>query len=400
MELTAIVDTLLNKSKEFGDIAQNVNESSKMRKEHALNAAQSIVKSIEVGIELLERVEDISQKNLDMQKQYDNVLNSLKKIIGDFDQQHNILEQIKNSEELKAANLPTVEELRVKYLKTLNQGTPVIREINDLIKEMLSLDEQIIQRKKSQKERTEKLKESNATIQEDADRAIAGSSSNLERGLELEKNFKTVEKLIEGKDIAELNKLKEEAKIGWELAVTVNKSSKSQWEFAEQVNLFTKELNDESISIKELVIEKSKVFGKTVALIAEISVLVCCELAEYIKDIEDQDLKGKADGVSGGDLEQFNNLIASIDSSCTEISMISTMNYDMAENIGLNASLEHKAVEIAKIETEHYATIKDEVERMTEATHYPVEGSGKNIDNGQILEKNVLELINQIENAG
>ena len=63
----------------------------------------------------------------------------------------------------------------------------------------------------------------------------------------------------------------------------------------------------------------------------------------------------------------------------------------MTDKSHLNNEIETKSVELTEKELEYYNNIKKAVSAMTEDTAYPIEGSGKNIENGKILEKNLQE---------
>ena len=73
-----------------------------------------------------------------------------------------------------------------------------------------------------------------------------------------------------------------------------------------------------------------------------------------------------------------------------------SLNYDMTESSHINNQIETKAVELTDDEIKIYDKIKDEAESMTEATRYPIEGSGKNIVNGKELEVLIKKLIEEI----
>ncbi len=88
----------------------------------------------------------------------------------------------------------------------------------------------------------------------------------------------------------------------------------------------------------------------------------------------------------------FNALNILVKIACNDIRTVSALNYDMTDNIHLNNETETRAVTISREELGCYTDIKKEVEAMTEATRYPVEGSAKNIENGKILEAELKNL--------
>ena len=69
----------------------------------------------------------------------------------------------------------------------------------------------------------------------------------------------------------------------------------------------------------------------------------------------------------------------------------------MADASHLNNEVEDKTVKSTKKEMQFFDSIKKEVELMTEATRYPIEGSNKNIVNGKKLEENLAKIISGIK---
>ena len=93
---------------------------------------------------------------------------------------------------------------------------------------------------------------------------------------------------------------------------------------------------------------------------------------------------------------KLNELEIYVSIAANDINKIMSLNYDMTESSHINNQLETKAVELTDNEIKLYDEIKDEVESMTEATKYPIEGSDKNITNGKELEILLKKLIEEI----
>jgi hypothetical protein len=68
----------------------------------------------------------------------------------------------------------------------------------------------------------------------------------------------------------------------------------------------------------------------------------------------------------------------------------------MTDTSHLNNEIEDKSVKSTKKETEYYDQIRKEVAAMTEATAYPVEGSGRNIENGRQIEELLKSILAQM----
>ena len=92
----------------------------------------------------------------------------------------------------------------------------------------------------------------------------------------------------------------------------------------------------------------------------------------------------------------MNDFISSVKIACNDVKYLGAVNYDMADSSHLNNETEDSALKLTRREIEYYDGIKKEVEGMTEATRYPIEGSNKNITNGKNLEKYLKEVIDQM----
>ena len=63
----------------------------------------------------------------------------------------------------------------------------------------------------------------------------------------------------------------------------------------------------------------------------------------------------------------------------------------------LNNELETKTVDFTNKEMECNNKIREEVDLMTEATRYPMEGSDKNGANGKLIEENIQIILDSIK---
>ena len=203
------------------------------------------------------------------------------------------------------------------------------------------------------------------------------------------KKIKNIEKLLEKGNIKEIKNLSHEANIGWRIAEKVNKSSKLQLDFAERVNYFTKQLHEDSVAIKDIISDKHVVFEKNLQNITVLTVYLSIKFKKYL-DVEAlvDKLKCVRENV-----EYLNNFKAYVKIACKDIKNISVLNYDMADTTLINNETETKIIDVTKKEIECYDSMKKEVEDMTSATRYPMEGSNKNISNGKILEKSIREMV-------
>ena len=381
---------LLNKTAEkFGSIARKVNESSKNRKAHSEEVIDLINKSLDVGEELNEKLELVKNANI-VQRNKDNIVaNTCNIIEANLNKQFELLKKL---EESGTFNTNTLEKIKTK-LEELNEAIkealPTIQKIIKYDNDVILMDNLIIMKKGYQQNSIRTLFNLSNISLEDANKAIDGSSSNLTRGLDLVKRFKNVEQLLKNNKKDKLIDLVEDAGQGWNIAVDVNNSSKSQLEFAEKVNQFTKNLHDDSISIKDIVIEKHNIFEECLQVITILTVILSIKFKKYL-DIESI---MKEVNYSDKNRELLNNLNILADIACRDIREVTDLNYDMTDCSHLNNELENSTVELTEKEIEFFDAIKFEVEAMTAATAYPIEGSSKNITNGKLMEKKLKELM-------
>lgn len=388
-----IFKELNKKSDEFGSIARKVNESSKKRKTYANEVIKYINLSLNIGEELIKEIKSVQKEDNEIRDKNNIVLSKCQILELNTKNQLKLLAKLKS----KKAITPEINEqitAKIKYLDgALKEAVSYARMVIKNANEIILMGDHIIMLKLFQEQSARKLKELALKSLADAERAIEGSGANLQRGLKMVAKLKSVQTLINRKDKKELNSLLVQATTGWKTAVKVNESSLSQYEFAEKVSLFTKQLHKESVNIKNLVIAKHHRFEDNLQLATVLTVILDLKFKKYleiesiIKNIEIKEIHR----------DIFNDLFAYIQIACNEVKTIGVMNFDMADCSHSNNELEDRTVKSTQKEVEYYDSIKKEVLNMTKATAYPIEGSGANIGNGKILEKNLKKIISCIK---
>jgi len=378
-----IISNLNDIAEEFGQIAKKVNESSKLRKGHSEKAIKFINLSLEIGNVLTKDLNSVAKSNTELRNQDTIVHNTGKVLIANTAKQKTLIEELKNAggltDEQSDGMIAKITALEDAISKAKENIQNIIEKDNIII----FLDNLLLYKKKLQQDALQKLKKLTDKAFEDAEKAIQGSSSNLERGLELVSKFKTVEKMAGDGNKDDLENLKEDAGKGWNIAVEVNKNSNSQLEFAEQVNAFTHQLHNDSLDIEKLVIEKHHVFEQNLQTITVLTVLISLKIMKYL-EIEDAISKIEPDNITR---QIYSDLLAHVSVACTDVRQMAALNYDMTDTSHLNNEIEDKTVKATKKELEYYDEIRKQVELMTEATRYPIEGSHRNISNGKKLEE-------------
>jgi hypothetical protein len=383
------IDSLYKIADEFGSIAKNVNESSKRRKDHSEEIINQINKSLGIGDTLNQKLESVADANV-VQRNQDNIVFNTCKILNS-----NMSKQLELVNELKLSGVVdgniideltgSIDELISSIREAINNVQEIIENDNNII----LMDSLIMTRKKYQQDSISTLKKLARISLEDAEKAIDGSSSNLQRGLDMVEKFKSVDSLVKDNKVDDLKNLADDANRGWNIAKNVNKSSNSQLEFAEKVKEFTDQFHEDSTTIKEMVVEKHHMFEQNLQIVTVLTVVLSLKFKKYLEindTVQKIEFNDKIRNI-------MNNLSIFIDIACKDITDVTKLNYDMTDASHLNNEVETKTVDLTKEELECFEKIQSEVEKMTEATRYPIEGSGKNIENGQVMEKLLNEVI-------
>ncbi len=387
---------LLDIAEEFGNIAKKVNDSSQKRKIHSEEAMKFLNQCLEIGEILNKDVETIANTNKELSNQNNAVLNSCLILHSNMKNQSQILKNLKKTRVLDNKIIDELNSYIENLQESLDKSLDTIKEVIAIDNNIILMDKLIITRKQYQRENIYQLKELTLRSLEDAENAIKGSSSNLSRGLEMVDKFKNVKHMIENNEIDKLKSLSEEASTGSNIAQKVNKSSSSQLEFAERVNQFTEQLHSDTLAIKDLVINKHESFKNNLENITIITVILSLEFKSYFGIKEYVNNIILSENLPPDSREDLLNFIAFTNIASGNIDYLANLNYDMTESIHLNADLESKSLELTNIELDHYNSIKKEVNSMTDATRYPIEGSSLNIKNGSRLEELLTKLINEI----
>ncbi len=382
IELNRIAD-------DFGSIAGRVNEASVTRKKHSIEIIGLIDKSLEIEGSLDIKLKKVASANILQRNQDSMVFNSCLILNS------NIGRQMENMGRLKTAgahDMAVIEKLTAMVLDmkmSVDQALDNLRGIIEYDNKIILLDSLISIRKKSQQESLSTLKELAQISLEDSERAIMGSSANLQRGRELAGRFKKAESMIKENDKKGLEGLIEDANRGWNTAREVNTSSRTQFEFTEKVKKFSGRFHEDSEIIRNLIKEKHDTFESCLQLITVVTVLLSVKFKKYPGIIKEMEKLASGDN-SRGILEDMKILA---DLACGEIDEVTRLNIDMTESSHINNEVETKAVELTEKELMLIQTIRVEVDAMTEAAGYPVEGSGRNIENGQAMESMIGEIL-------
>jgi hypothetical protein len=388
-----IIKEMNHVAEDFVEIASKVNESSKDRKKYSESSMRLIKQVAEVGRILGKEFETVSRANEKQRTQDNTVLLACQTLQLNVNKQVEIFDKIKSKNVIDNGDLDKiasfVSDLNNVLSELIENSGKIVNNDNQII----LLDRKLSALKSMQLKSLAVLKDLTQVSFEEAEKAIEGSASNLDRGLEMVSKYKKVDGLVKAGNRDEINNLLVEANRGWNIAVNVNKNSISQLEFAEKVRDYTSKLHIESIEVRDLVKQKHQLFEETLQIVTVVTVAIAIKLKKYIA-IEKIIDEIKYISWEGDELREL-DLYANI--AINDIKKMISLNYDMTDNSHLNNENETKTVELTDQEIEIFSSIKSEVDEMTKATAYPIEGSNKNISNGQKLENMIKDVLDTLK---
>jgi methyl-accepting chemotaxis protein len=385
-----LLNNIRNTAKDFADIAKRVNISSRLRTNHTREALACINHVISLGSFAIDDLDDISEKN-DKKKEIDlkakSTCNELNKEIGSLSQ---LIDDIKKSSSIKEDTnnkiMNIFEDINNSVLNAGENLDLIISNSEAIIKE----DKEILKLKNTQQKLLQNLRDDTQKSYDDAIRAVKGSLSNLERGLQLVDYFEQIEIFIDNRNLDILNRLYNKTRKGWQIAESVNQSSRSQLEFAEKVYENTKKLYDESMHINNLVNSRHKHFEESTnthnalfEILTELTILLTeLNTLSDLPDVKE----------SGGKL--INKMTATVKEISDKTNQFINQIQDKMQ-YGYYSGDESNTIEITSEEIQYLDKIFEEIEFMTETTRYPIEGSNNNITNGQLLEQLLEQIFNE-----
>jgi hypothetical protein len=388
---------LHNKAEEFGSIERLVSESSRLRKKHSEESITLIKQSLEIGDILNHEFEIISRANKTMRDQDASIQNYCHILDSNTARQKELIDALRNNPHVNQSALLQLEEMVRSLSESVHKAIVLLHMLIENDNEIILMDNLIINRKKFQRESIDRLKKLAFRTMEDADSAIRGSSSNLKRGLQLVERLADVKRHLSDKNRDELGRLIDEAHTGWNIAAAVNRSSATQMLFAEQVDQFTAGLHEDSDAIRDLVVDKHKLFSRNRELSTELTVILSLEIKDYLQAGEIVNGLCPGTNLPGEIRRMAGNLVSYATIACRDILLVSNLNFNTTDSINLNADIEKKSVDLTRVELEYYERIREEVRSMTEATRYPIEGSERNIENGKLIENYLRKILEGVD---
>jgi hypothetical protein len=392
MNLTEIISVLHSLTEEFIAIAHMVIESSDKRRIHTEEAIILLRQSTEIADVFNHEIEIIFRANKKVREQDNIVLNSCILLQSNVDKQNEIIDSLRQYQSFDNLSLLKLKELNSGLVEKFQKAFPLIHDIIKKDNEITLMDSLVIQRNSIQKESLQRLKRLAIKMLDDASSAIKGSSLNFEKGQNILSQIEGLASIIGSGDMEKLSMLIEDARSGWNNARMVNRSSVTQFEFADTVRRFTSNLHEDACAIKELVLKKHDITKIYHELIAEMTVILSLEFKIYNEASSVIEHMSVSQSTNKEQRELISNLVAYVAIAVREIEFLANLNFDMTDNMNLNADLEIKSIALTNLEMEYFDQIRREVDEMTDATKYPIVGSAKNIENGKLIEQNLREL--------
>ncbi len=370
-------------------IAEKVNESSRKRKQHSMNTLAAVAQTIEIGKALESDFDKIYKADRDQSIKDNAIVLTCRILLLNLEEQKSRIDKLKNISGSNAEILQKITLLTEDFYKSLLDAFSTLELIIEKDSEILLADKLLKMKKKFQLNSVKAMNNITIMVLEDAEKAINGSAKNLERGKKISEKIKKTAELVESKNFAELKNLAAEIEAAHATATQVNASSKSQYEFAEQSNQFTKNLHEDSMSIKEVVDKKHLLFEETLQHVTVLTVTISLKFKKYL-EVEQLFNSMEYSNDNRGILNEL-NVLSSV--AIEDLKHLIELNYNMTDLSHMNNEAEQTAVDLTEKEHKIYDTIKNEVEQMTKATAYPVEGSAKNMQNTDELKKLISELL-------
>ena len=221
----AVLIDLHNKAQEFGSIARLVNESSRVRKAHTDEAINLIKQSIEISDILNHEFEIISRADRTMRMHDTMTMSTCRMLRMNTERQREIIESISGGLLIDATLLRRIDDRAAIFERSISRAIEILDKMTATDDAIILLDNLIIHRRQALRESMDFLKKLTLRIMEDAENAIRGSSSNLNRGLQLVEELGRVREYIAEGNREALERLAEEANTGWNIAAAVNRSS-------------------------------------------------------------------------------------------------------------------------------------------------------------------------------
>lgn len=391
----SIFTDLHNKAEEFGSIERLVSEASRLRKKYSEESITLIKQSLEIGDILNHEFEIISRANRTVRDQDAAIQNYCHILDSNTARQKEIIDMLRDNAYMNRTVLGQLEEMVRSLSDSVHKAIILLHMLIENDNEIILMDNLIINRKKFQRDSIDRLKKLAFRTMEDADSAIRGSSSNLKRGLQLVGRISDVKRHLSEKNSDEIRRLIDEAHTGWNIAAAVNRSSATQMLFAEQVGHYTARLHEDSEAIRDLVVEKHGLFSRNLELSTELTVILSLEIKEYLPAGELVNGLSREPSLPADVRRLASNLVSYATIACRDILYVSNLNFDMTDSIRLNAEIEKKSVDLTRTEMEYFEWIRQQVQSMTEATRYPIEGSERNIENGKLLENYLRKILQE-----
>lgn len=387
-----ICKLLSESAEEFGNNAKKVNESSKKRKQNSEEALSNIVESMTIDNILFSEIESVAKKDIELRDKDNLISNTCKVLSSNISFQKELLGRINKFHSIDKLKLKNLEDIVDDFSRAVDEASLALYQILDGDNELVFMDKLLMEHKRLQIKQMDNLKSLTIIAVENAENAIEGSSKNLERSMEMVKKIGRVKEFCAAGNRDEIEKLIMDSIKGYETALKVNRSSTSQYEFADKVNSYTHELHHDAISLKNLVNNKHKLFEENLQVITVLTVIISIKFKQYmeieniIKSIEYSD-----------DIRDIiNELHIYTDIACSDVKLITELSLDMTELFHVTNAAETKTVALTNKQIEHYNKIKSSVIEMTEATGFPVEGSEKNMKICRLMEENLREILKNL----
>ena len=391
------VKIVLDDATKFLADAERISNSILSRDSHSKKIDEYIKLSFKLEDKYSKTIRSISEANITLRNQC-NIIGNVCMILNlNVKKQKKIIEKLKK---LESDDPKTEKRLMYKILilaESLQKGLSLIQHISERNNEIVFLDFQISIHKELFQERLNLLKNMSPLIiekVEDDMKQFASGKSSLSN---LTSKLSQLQKMIkerDGKSVTDLVNIVNKELVYEE---EVNRSVTSQIKNVERLSQFIDQLLDDSMNVKDLVDTKNLYFKKNLELVAEIAVILSLEMIDFLKSMEIID-EYKFGSVTSVNVRRLlNNLVVFIKIACSNIESLVDLNHYMVELFDSNAVRESRLIELTQMDVKCYERLKEEAYQLTQTINNTLDGSEKNVINGQMLLKSLEGLLGQIK---
>lgn len=383
--------------KRFFMFAQDLSKTVSRRISQEAKLKEFVDMALELGGKITQRIDMVLTANLALREQFNTIHNACSVLNINISKQKEIIGDIKNMEVVDPKSEKRLMYAVLRLLESVQKALSLIQPIIERNNIMILLNHRISRLIASIGEQMKGFVEMLARY-----RGMVGNDWRLYSVNEIKKDFseeyfsRTARALESGdaNGCAELiSDLREELKFEKGLS----ESMASEGPLAVEMNQIGKWLYSDSNSVRNMVDSKYARHQENLEALAQLSVVLSLEIEDYLKIRELFDA-----GLSGGNQSHetrrlLKDLAILFDIASGSIESLVELNHYTVELFHTNAEREDHIVELSNMYLRCYDNIRKELDSFDKSVVSISRGIQKNISLGQVLEKNLGKLLNDVK---